>query len=87
VTPRRAEYQIAILQRPYKVGKATVYVPRPVGASLDKNILREEERYGGVRVRVEHRFFCSVVQAVRRFVSTTGSLILRIPIRVKFPLG
>jgi hypothetical protein len=50
-----------------RLGKQPSTVRRSLGALLDKNILREEEKDGGIRMRFEDPFFA---QWIRRFAAS-----------------
>jgi hypothetical protein len=51
----------------HKLGRGPSTVRRSLGALLDKNVLREEEKDGGIRMRFEDPFFA---QWIRRFAAS-----------------
>ena len=52
----------------HKLGRGPSTVRRSLGALLDKNVLREEEKDGGIRMRFEDPFFA---QWIRRFAASS----------------
>jgi hypothetical protein len=51
------------------VGRGASSVQRAIGALTEKEILREEELQGGVRLRFEDPFFAQWIRAFPGFVS------------------